>query len=74
VRATPAADPMASMLPPVPAVRVTRSHWPWDMFGSMVRTANITGMLSTIADSTPTRQLAQVAPRSVYMNLDTSDR
>ena len=58
--ATPAAEPMESKLPPTPAVRVTSSHWPMDMSGFMVRTANMTGMLSMRADNTPTRMFAVV--------------
>ena len=48
--------------PPTPAVSVTSSHWPIDMSGIIVSTANITGMLSTIAENSPTAMLALVAP------------
>jgi len=67
IKATPAADPIASMLPPVPAVSVTRSHCPRDITGSMDKTANITGILSTIAEKIPTSEFAMVGPRSVYI-------
>ena len=59
--ATPAAEPIDSRLPPTPAVSVISSQWPWDMSGSMVRTANMTGMLSITADTIPKAMLAQVA-------------
>ena len=39
------------MLPPTPAVKVTSSHCESGIAGSIVNTANITGILSTIADN-----------------------
>ena len=71
IKATPAADPIESILPPTPAVKVTSIHCESGIVGSIVNTANITGMLSTIADKIPTRILAVVAPRSVYINTET---
>lgn len=54
MRATPAAEPMDKRLPPTPAVRMTKSHCPSDISGFMVNTANMIGILSTIADKVPT--------------------
>ena len=71
IKATPAAEPIESILPPTPAVRVTSNHCESGIEGSMVNTANITGMLSTIADKIPTSMLAFVAPKSVYINAET---
>jgi len=68
--ATPAADPMDSSEPPMPAVRVTSSHCPSLISGNMVNTANITGMLSITAEITPTSTLATVGPRSTYSNCE----
>ena len=53
INATPAADPIDSMLPPTPAVKVAKSHCPVSISGNIVSTAYITGMLSTIADKIP---------------------
>ncbi len=71
INATPAAEPIDSILPPTPAVRVTNNHCESGIAGSIVKTANITGMLSTIADNIPTSILALVAPKSVYINAET---
>ena len=57
-----AAEPMASKLPPVPVVNVIKSHCPWLMSGFMVNTANIMGMLSTMADKRPMAMFAVVGP------------
>ena len=37
-------------------------------------TANITGILSTIAERTPTIALANVGPRPSYKNSETNDK
>ena len=52
------------MEPPTPQVSVTSSHWPSLICGSMVSTANISGMLSTMAESAPMMMLAEVGPKS----------
>jgi hypothetical protein len=44
--ATPAAEPIDNSDPPTPAVSVTNNHCPRDISGSMLKTANMTGMLS----------------------------
>ena len=62
--ATPAALPTDSSEPPTPAVSVTSSHCPRSMAGLAVSTANMTGMLSTTAEASPTATLAQVAPHA----------
>ena len=36
IKATPAADPIESILPPTPAVKVTSSHCESDILGSIV--------------------------------------
>ena len=43
---------------------VISSHWPSDMSGCIVKTANISGILSKIADRMPIRTFAAVGPRS----------
>ncbi len=63
--ATPAAEPIDSKLPPTPAVRVTSSQLPTDISGCIDSTANITGMLSTTEESSPTSTLAQMGFHSV---------
>ena len=72
--ATPAADPIDSMLPPTPAVSVTRSHWFKSISGCICSTATMTGMLSTMADRIPTSVLAIVGPNSTYMYAETMSR
>ena len=67
IKATPAAEPIESILPPTPAVSVTNSHCESGIEGSIVRTANITGILSTIADKIPTSIFALVAPKSLSL-------
>ena len=57
IRATPAAEPMDSSDPPTPAVSVTSSHWPCDISGFIASTANMIGMLSMMADASPTATL-----------------
>ena len=47
-----------SRLPPTPAVRVISSQLPSDISGAMESTANITGMLSTTAEISPSTTLA----------------
>jgi hypothetical protein len=49
-------------------VNVTNSHCPELISGFIVKTANITGILSTTEDKTPTKILALVAPSEVYIN------
>src|SRR5690242_17321931 len=53
--ATPAALPIDSKDPPTPVVNVTSSHSRCVMLGDICRTANMTGTLSTSAESKPTR-------------------
>jgi hypothetical protein len=62
ISATPAAEPTANGLPPVPAVKVAKSHCALVRSGSMLKTANITGMLSTTAEATPRGTCATVGP------------
>ena len=63
MRATPAAEPIERIDPPTPQVRVISSHWPSVICGSILSTANISGMLSTMADKAPMIMLAVVGPK-----------
>ncbi|MNQ95134.1 hypothetical protein D3C85_1106790 [compost metagenome] len=51
---------MESRLPPTPVVRLTSSHCPVLICGSIDNTANITGMLSMTEESRPMTTLAWV--------------
>src|SRR5690625_7678950 len=66
ISATPAAEPIDNRLPPTPAVNVINNQLPMDMSGLMVNTANMIGILSITADSTPRKIFTDAAlqPRS----------
>ena len=70
ITATPAAEPIDNIEPPTPAVKVTNNHWYKSMSGEIANTANIIGMLSKIAERTPTRILALVTPKSPYIQFE----
>src|SRR5690625_7519747 len=74
ISATPAAEPIDNRLPPTPAVNVINNQLPMDMSGLMVNTANMIGILSITADSTPRKIVTDDALQPAYQVSDSRAR
>lgn len=51
ISATPAAEPIKSLLPQTPRINVTSSHWKRGLSGCLDKTENKIRMLPTIAEA-----------------------
>jgi len=74
ISATPAADPTDNILPTMPHVSVTSSHWKCGISGCILRIENMTGILSTIAEVAPRNTLVVVGPHWPYIFVEAISR